>query len=207
MQKAVEKYNITAENFYNWDEKGFLIGMINQTQRIMSIEALRSGRITHACQDESREFISLFACIAADETALPSALIYQGEARVFQDTWLKDVGVGDDAFFATSSNGWSSDEMGRNWLKQVFHRCTVKKANNRRRLLLVDGHSSHVNMQFINLCDSLRILILILPPHTTHRLQPLDVGLFSPLANYYTQGLNELIFNNLNAIGITKRSF
>ena len=76
--------------------------------------------------------------------------------------------------------------MGRNWLEQVFHRCTVKKAGNRRRLLLVDGHSSHVNMQFIDRCDSLRILLLILPPHTTHRLQPLDVGLFSPLSTYYT---------------------
>ena len=114
MQEAVEKYNITAENFYNWDEKGFLIGIANQIQRIMSIEALHSGRITHASHDGSREFISLLACIAADGTSLPSALIYQGEARVFQDTWLEDVGVGDEAFFATTTNEWSSDEMGRN---------------------------------------------------------------------------------------------
>ena len=104
MQKAVEKYNITAENFYNWDEKGFLIEMINQIQRIMFIEILRSGRITHAYQKRSREFINLFACIAADGTALSPTLIYQNEARVFQNTWLKNVDVGDDAFFATSSN-------------------------------------------------------------------------------------------------------
>jgi hypothetical protein len=32
-------------------------------------------------------------------------------------------------------------------------------------------------MAFLSLTDSLRILILILPPHTTHRLQSLGVGL------------------------------
>ena len=45
---AIEKYNITADNLYNWDEKGFLIGMVSATQRIMTLEALLSGRITHA---------------------------------------------------------------------------------------------------------------------------------------------------------------
>ena len=60
--------------------------------------------------------------------------------------------------------------MGIKWLVTVFKRYTAKRAGNRRRLLIIDDHSSHVNMKFINLCDSLNILLLILPPHTTHRL-------------------------------------
>ena len=35
----MEKYHITAENLYNWDEKGFLIGHASSTKRIMSLEA------------------------------------------------------------------------------------------------------------------------------------------------------------------------
>ena len=62
-------------------------------------------------------------------------------------------------------------------------------------------------MKFINLYDLYRILLLILPPHSIHRLQPLDVSLFTPLANYYTQGLNQLLSNNLNIISISKRAF
>ena len=65
-----------ADNLYNWDEKGFLIGMASAIQRIMTLEALLSGRITHASQDGSREFLSLLACICADGSALPPALIY-----------------------------------------------------------------------------------------------------------------------------------
>jgi hypothetical protein len=73
--------------------------------------------------------------------------------------------------------------------------------------LIVDGHSSHINMEFISLCDQLRILLLILPPHSTHRLQPLDVSLFAPLARYYTNGLNNLMFESLGIVSISKRSF
>ena len=62
-------------------------------------------------------------------------------------------------------------------------------------------------MKFINTCDDFHILLFILPPHTTHRLQPLDVSLFSPLAIYYTQGLNQLLANSLGMVSMSKRAF
>jgi DDE superfamily endonuclease len=71
--------------------------------------------------------------------------------------------------------------LGQNWLENVFDRLTKEKAKRERRLLLVVGHSSYVNMRFINYADVNRIVLAVLPPHSTHRLQPLDVGLFSPL--------------------------
>lgn len=204
---GIKKYNITADNLYNWDEKGFIIGLANAVRRLMTKEALDSGRITNASQDGSREFISLLACICADETALPPALIYKGDSGSLQNTWIEDWQQDEEAFFASSANGWSSDAFGINWLQRIFQRYTAKKAGNRRRLLLVDGHSSHVNMRFIDLCDQLRILVLILPPHSTHRLQPLDVGLFSPLSRFYTDGLNKLMYDSLGMISMSKRSF
>ena len=83
----------------------------------------------------------------------------------------------------------------------------MMKPRQRRRLLIVDEHSSHVNMKFINKCDELKILLLILSSHTTHRLQPLNVSLFSPLASYYTNDLNELMFNLLGLVSMSKKIF
>ena len=95
-----------------------------------------------------------------------------------------------------------------NWLEAVFDRYTRSKSGNRRRrLLIVDGHSSHVNMAFIELADCLRIILVILPPHSTHRLQPLDKSLFAPLARYYTNGLNSLLADSLGMISMSKRAF
>ena len=53
----------------------------------MSLEALQSGRIQYASKDGSREFISLLACISANGTALPPALIYKGDSLSLQDTF------------------------------------------------------------------------------------------------------------------------
>ena len=82
----------------------------------------------------------------------------------------------------------------------IFQPYTSQKAGNRLCLLIVDGHSSHVNMEFINMCNKLRIILLILSPHSIHQLQPLDVLLFAPLATFYTNGLNTLMFNSLGII-------
>ena len=71
----------------------------------------------------------------------------------------------------------------------------------------MDGHSSHVNLEFINYCDQNRILILILPPHSTHRLQPLDVGVFGPLLIAYSNQLNSLQHKSLGLVSMTKRLF
>ena len=121
---GIKKYNITAENLYNWDKKGFLIGHASITQRIMSLEALRSGRIQYASEDGSREFISLLACISADGTALPPALIYKGDSLSLQDTWLEDWVSAHKAHFAISPNGWSCNALGLSWLQTVFDRYT-----------------------------------------------------------------------------------
>ena len=96
----------------------------------------------------------------------------------------------------------SSNKLSLKQLKIVFQRCIKLKADNRRRLLLIDGHSSHINIKFINTYNKYFILLFILPPYTIYRLQPLDVSLFGPLTIYYTQGLNQLLVNSLDIVSI-----
>ena len=111
------------------------------------------------------------------------------------------------AHFAVTPNSWSCDVLSLNWLVEIFDRYTKKKAGNRIRLLIVDGHSSHVNMRFIEKCDKFHILLLILLPHSTHRLQPLDVSLFAPLSSFYSTAANTLLTDSLGLINLSKRAF
>ena len=166
-----------------------------------------SGRITAAKQDSSREFISLLASICADGTAIPPALIYKGASGDLQDTWMEDLGEKEQAFFASSANGWSSNAFGLTYLTQVFDPSMRAKTSRKRRLLIVDGHSNHVNMEFIRTCDHLKILLMILPPHSTHQLQPLDVGCFLPLSTCYSIELNKVIEKSADLVSFTKRMF
>ena len=105
---------------------------------------------------------------------------------------------GTEAYFAVSEKGWTSNDLGVQWLQKVFDKHTkAKVGQSRRHLLIVDGHSSHVNLSFLEYAHENKIIVLVLPPHTTHRLQSLDVGLFSPLAQQYSQELNTLMSNSL----------
>jgi len=115
-------------------------------------------------------------------------LIYKSEFEDIMDTWLDNYNEEEKiTYFAATKKGWINEYIGLYWLEHVFDRYTREKVGNHRRLLIVDGYNSYLNIRFINYCDQNRILLAFLPPHSTHRLQPLDVGLFKPLANYYTQ--------------------
>jgi hypothetical protein len=208
LREKIEKYHIPFTNIYNVDEKGFLIGLSRSMKRIVSIEALKSKRLLGSSQDGSREFITLIASISAAPGHLPPALIYQGHSHDLQDTWLDDFDHStEEAFFASSEKGWSSDLLGLQWLKHVFDRYTKNAASRGRRLLILDGHNSHINMAFIDYADHNRIILAILPPHSTHRLQPLDIGLFSPLATYYSQEIDRLLTESQGLVSMTKRDF
>lgn len=52
---AVEKYRITGENIYNFDEKRVMIGVGITSVQVMTHEELKSGEIIGAIEDGNRE--------------------------------------------------------------------------------------------------------------------------------------------------------
>lgn len=191
LAKKIEQYSIEPRHIYNMDEKGFLIGILSKMKRVFSRQRYEEGGIKQLIQDGNREWITTIASICADGTWLSPALIYQATTGKIQDSWLQDFNPYlHKCFFASSSSGWTNDDLGYQWLTQVFGRETEEKARRAYRLLILDGHGSYINMKFIDYCDSNRILLAIYPPHSTHTLQPLDVCLFRPLSQAYSTELS-----------------
>ena len=135
----------------------------------MPIKHLLSDKTLRISQDGSRKFISLLTIICANGTALAPALIYQEEIHDLQDTWLEDFDHSSDkTHFTVSKKGWTNEELGFSWLSTIFKPSTRAKAGNSRRILIVNGYSSHLNMRFIDYYDAHNILLAILPPHSMH---------------------------------------
>ena len=63
------------------------------------------------------------------------------------------------------------------WLEQMFIPSTAHL--NRALLLIIDGHASHLSLKIIELLKANQIICLILPSHSRHALQPLDVVVFN----------------------------
>jgi hypothetical protein len=89
----------------------------------------------------------------------------------------------------------------------VFDRHTKKKARRAWRLLIVDGHGSHVTLEFVEYCYRNKILLLILPPRSTHTLQPLDVVMFKSLSSGYSSELSDLTQRSQGFARIRKGDF
>jgi hypothetical protein len=113
--------------------------------------------------DGSREFLTLLACCCADGSSLPPSLIYAAAKGAIRSSWVEDIKAGEHEVFVSSSpTGWPNDDVGLAWLEQVFDRHT-KQRSGRWQLLILDGHGSHVTIEFIDHCDRYRILLIILP--------------------------------------------
>lgn len=81
------------------------------------------------------------------------------------------------------SSGWMTKE---NFVKVLLHFITHSGASKENPcLLLLDNHQSHVNLDIIQLAKENGVHLLTFPPHFSHRLQPLDVGVYGPFKNYY----------------------
>ncbi|KNG44705.1 hypothetical protein TW65_08484 [Stemphylium lycopersici] len=203
----MQEHKIEERNTYNMDEKGFFVGIAHRRKRIFSKAVWESGERTAAMRDGNREWVTLLACVCASGEALPPALIYQGISGV-QSSWVDDLLAEQHQIFVShSASGWSNNDLGLAWLQQVFERFTAAKARRQWRLLILDGHASHLTPDFLDYCEAKRIMVMVYPPHSTHSLQPLDVVLFSPLSKRYTEELTQRLHRTQGISRITKRDF
>ncbi|KAJ4445218.1 hypothetical protein ANN_07019 [Periplaneta americana] len=85
------------------------------------------------------------------------------------------------AVYSCSDNGWINETLFLVWLKHFQQH--VKATEDDPVLLVCDNHASHISLEVFNFCRDNHITMVTLPPHTSHRFQPLDLTFFGPLKN------------------------
>ena len=85
---------------------------------------------------------------------------------------------------ALSEKGFINTVLGIEFIK-FFDQATQDVAAEGPRLLQLDGHGSHMSLDFLHYAKDHNIIVLGYPPHCTHLLQGLDVVVFSPFKHAY----------------------
>jgi len=199
VEQTKAKYGICDEDVYNFDEAGFMMGKI--TTQLVVTGSERRGR-PKALQPGNREWATLIAGINAAGWSIPPFLILTGQYHL--SAWYEDAAIPRDWAIAVSDNGWTNNKLGVEWLKH-FDAHTKTRTKGTHRLLILDGHESHNSLEFQELCKENNIYTLRMPAHSSHLLQPLDVGCFSPLKRAYSLEIEGLIRHHINHI--TKLEF
>jgi hypothetical protein len=87
---------------------------------------------------------------------------------------------------ACHPSGWIQTGIFTKWFDHFVH--FVKLSADDPVLLIVDGHYTHTkNVDVVDKAREHSVSIVSLPPHSTHKMQPLDVGFLKPLKTYYAQ--------------------
>ena len=184
MEAAIIKYDIIPENLYNLDEIGYLMGLTQSCRVIYGKDLRQRSGALRAC-DGGREMITVIETICANGSQLLPMIIFKGDG--VQESWVENshLCMLDGVLVGYLENGWTDGKKSLRYLEHFFgpNSSTATKAAGRTRfrMLLFDGHSSHVTWEFLLYCLQHRIIPFCLPSHTTHKLQPLDVAVFSPL--------------------------
>lgn len=186
VQETRRSYSILDDDIYNFDKTGFMMGMVATSKVVTSSDTI--GRAV-VVQPGNREWTTTIEGINASGWAIPPFVIFKAQnhlANWYINEIPRDWAIG------VSDNGWTTNELGLEWIKH-FDKHTKDRMKGAYRLLIIDGHESHQSVEFDEFSEQNRIITLCMPAHSSHLLQPLDVGCFSPLKKAYGKQIENLM--------------
>ncbi|KAH7463246.1 hypothetical protein FOMA001_g18207 [Fusarium oxysporum f. sp. matthiolae] len=198
LRNTIAKYGIRSDDIWNFDETGFMMGVISSGIVVTSSE--RRGN-PKSVQPGNREWVTAIQAINAEGQAIDPFIVVAGQYHLAN--WYQESNLPATWAIATTQNGWTDNETGLEWLKH-FDRCTTDRSVGAYRLLILDGHESHQSADFQIYCEENNIITLCMPPHSSHLLQPLDVGCFGLLKKAYGREIERLIRRSITHISKTE---
>lgn len=179
LQRTLEENNLMErpEMIFNMDESGLPLN--TKVSRVISEKGNRD--VVAITNKERGENVTVVACCSASGVYIPPFLIFKGMRRkdAFGD------GLPPGAVFEMTDSGYIVVDVFLKWLEHFQKNRAPGKC-----LLILDGHASHCkSIHVLDFCLKNDIILMCLPAHCTHRLQPLDRSFFKPLkVNYFAEG-------------------
>ncbi|XP_031350642.1 uncharacterized protein LOC116176287 [Photinus pyralis] len=176
LEQIYSKFHFAANRVYNCDETG-ISNVPNKSGKIYA--ARGSKQVGVATSGERGRNVTVMCCMNAAGGYIPPMFIYP---RKRMSASLETGGpVG--AIYHCSDNGWINQDLFLTWLEHFKKH--AKPSLDDPVLLVCDNHGSHISIAMHDFCKKNHIHVVSLPPHTSHRTQPLDVSFYSPLKNAF----------------------
>lgn len=174
-KEELSKDTFSADRLWNADESGLTV--VHKPGRIVARKGDKQvGRITSG---ERGETVTIICAMNGAGNYVPPMMIFK--RRRMNQLLLRGSPPG--TVGAVSDNGWVTSDLFLQWLEHFI--AFVKPTKEQKVILLVDGHVSHKTLAVVEKARENGVVMLCFPPHTTHRLQPLDRCFFGPLKKRY----------------------
>ena len=191
--KELQNPAILAENVYNMDETGIMLSMLNSVKVLVGKDDTRGYRGARV----KRTMVTAIECISADGRCLKPMIIWP--ATTHRNNWTTYPTPG--WLYACSESGFTDSYISLQWLIRVFDPQTKERANKKPRMLIWDGFGTHETLEVMEFCFENNIILCRMPSHTSHKLQPCDIAVFSPLKAAYREQVERMERGGVNTIG------
>ncbi|RKK98000.1 hypothetical protein BFJ70_g17586 [Fusarium oxysporum] len=179
---------IKPENTVNVDEGGIMVGFGLDSLVIRSSDPKKKAMLKGV---QSRTWTSFIEAVTATGRSLKPGIIFKG--KELQKQWfLNEFELIADWHYITSPNGWTDNHIALEWLKDVYLPQTEPHDASDARLIILDGHGSHAQDEWMATCFLNNVYCCYLPAHCSHGLQPLDNGIFNVIKGAYRKELQML---------------
>jgi hypothetical protein len=180
LKKVLDDNNIEPQNIWNLDETSICIDSTKS-----KVVGARGVRATRTTSTSGRENTTVLVMASATGEKAPPLIVFKG-AHIW-DQWIapKDTEY-PGTVYAASKNGWMESEIFQNFFRNVV---LPTLGTDRPALIVYDGHSTHIDEEIILRALEENIIILKLPPHTSHLLQPLDLAVFKVFKTKWNEKL------------------
>ena len=136
----------------------------------------RSSKSPRAVLNNNKTSRSVMFAVTADGECLPP---YVCTKTKFKEDELDGFGP-PLCYWDTSKSGWFNMCVFDNWFEAVVAPWAISHQG-KHKVVLGDNLSSHLSPVSLKRAEELGVHFRLLPPNTTHFLQPLDVAFFGPL--------------------------
>ncbi|CAH2102825.1 unnamed protein product [Euphydryas editha] len=168
-----------AARIFNVDESGLSIVQSKIPKIIARKGKKQIGAMTSA---ERGSLITIVICMSPAGIFVPPMIIFP--RKNMSNALMRGAPVG--SIGRVHPSGWIQTHLFTEWFQHFVE--YVKPTEASPVLLILDGHYSHTkNIELIDLAKQNHVTILSLPPHCTHKVQPLDRSFMGPLKSYYSE--------------------
>lgn len=190
---VLQRSDISPCNVWNYDETGTLLSMPKAVKVVVSKNNKRGRRGARI----KRTNITAIECVSADGRYLNPMIIWP--ASTHRANWTTHDTPG--WYYALSDKGYTDSYIILQWLKHIFDPKTKELANGKPRVLIGDGFGTHETLEILQYCFDNNIILCRIPSHTSHKLQPCDVSVFSSLKTAYREQVERLERGCVGSIG------
>ncbi|KAL7296909.1 hypothetical protein TKK_0010299 [Trichogramma kaykai] len=192
--KSVQSLNkIAPSRIYNLDETG--ITTVHSPPNILAKKGQK--QVGKSTSGERGKITTVLCCVSATGIFHPPMFVF---ARKRSSPML-GRGAPEGSMVEISDNGWINEVLFFKYIKslvaslhpQLKGKIPCESDNLEPALIVMDNHESHRSLEVIDYCKLHKVQVVTLPPHTSHRTQPLDITFFGPLKKKFNQVCDEFV--------------